>query len=93
MSRPRTLNVRTTKEVPAKIKVRYVSDLRDDDGHKLDGCVTSANEILLEKDLLPMDRVSTLIHEVIHVAAPDLPEATVLRIEHAVFQAIKSELK
>ena len=93
MGRPRTIPIHTTKEVCRKFKLRYASDLRQDDGEKLDGCVTSNDVIIIDSDLLDSDKISSLIHEVVHAACPDLNEPAVLRIESAVYEALKPFLR
>lgn len=57
----------TIKIGPIDFIVKDVTDLRDEDGAKLDGSLLHGScEILLEKSLHPQIKQMTLWHEIIH---------------------------
>lgn len=93
MSRQRTITIQTTKELEQQCTIRFLEDLVDEEGQKLDGCVTHCGDVLIEKRLPSSHKISTLIHELVHRACPDLSEAAVLRIEQSVYRGIKPYLK
>lgn len=89
MPRPRTVNIRTTKEVTRKVKIHFKDAGSDEDGNKLDGYVTRCGMIVVDSNLMPSEQLSTLIHESLHMTYPGMPEEEVLRGEHNLFQILR----
>lgn len=57
-------------------EVKFIENLQDEKGKKLDGFYNpKKGEILIEKNLHPQDRFSTFLHEIIHAI---LEETTIV---------------
>lgn len=72
----------------------YTDDVDEESGLEMDeelcgACVYEHREIHIDRSLPPEERASTWLHEIIHARFPDLPEATVARLEAGLFPILR----